>query len=524
MLSPVIQKLVDDLKNQSSKSGPTPGSEDVLIRVNKLTGKAGAFYEKIRYFVDYKEEHTIRRSAIERIIKRKVMLEIDNNVGLSLLEELVSGGYLPNDRIAEGLAKDVQRILNRFLLVKKHIGSKLLQNLKLKSRLINLAASEVDLFLFPRPNNDLLVNAFYGSIKNSIKYSGELSNIQFGRQVYVACRRLLLQEDDPTIFYSLWLKSVPTWASILTEADLAKTGVDFFVLIKNIVLEIEDPIRFQIQSKLRNQGLYFSVLKEIVDKYGAESEQVLTNEEHLDQSIASILDKKYHKENERIKKSGKRAIVYVFCTKLILAFIIELPYEIFYLHLVNYVAFVINILFHPTLLFGMTRNIKALGKKNTEKIIQGVHGVLHTGEMKKVSVKPSNSGILLDFTFFILYGVLFLVSFGFILWVLLLLGFNGVSILLFLMFLTFVSYFGLRIRYTAEKWRIRDEEEGTIALLWNLFTLPIVRMGRWLSVKFASINVFVFVMDFLIEVPFKLILATSDGFLSFLKEKRDETY
>ncbi|MDD5050513.1 MAG: hypothetical protein PHV93_02095 [Candidatus Pacebacteria bacterium] len=523
MLSPVIQKLVDDLKHKSSK-GPISGPEDALIRVNKLTGKAGAFYEKIRYFVDYKEEHTIRRSAIERIIRRKVMIEIDNNIGLSLLEELVSGGYLPNDRVGEDVAKDIQRILNRFLVVKKHIGSKLLRNLKLKSRLINLAASEIDLFLFPRPNDTLLVEAFYGSIKNAIKYSGELSNIQFGRQVYIACRRLLLQDDDPTIFYSLWLKSVPEWATISSEEDLRKMNVDFFVLIKNIILELEDPIRFQIQSKIRNQALYFSVLKEIVDKYGAETEQVFADTHHLDENIKTVLEKKNKKENERIKKSGKRAIVYVFCTKIILAFFLELPYEIFYIHFINYVALVTNILFHPFLLFLMTRGIKPLGDKNTKKITEGIHSVLYTGDVKKMYVKPSSSGILLNFTFFILYGVLFLVSFGIILWILISLGFNFVSILLFLLFLTFVSYFGLRIRYNAERWRIRDEEEGTIALLWNLFTLPIVRIGRWLSVKFASINVFVFVLDFLIEVPFKLVLATSDGFLSFLKEKRDETY
>ncbi|MDD5068998.1 MAG: hypothetical protein PHS53_00585 [Candidatus Pacebacteria bacterium] len=524
MFSPAIQRLVDDLKHQSGKTGSFGGSSDAFIKVNKLTGKAGAFYEKVRYFVDYKEEHTIRRSAIERIIKRKVMIEIDNNVGLSLLEELVGGGYLPNDRVGADVAKDIQRILNRFLIVKKHIGPKLLRNLKLKSRLINLAATEIDLFLFPRPNDNLLVEAFYSTVKGSIKYSGELSNMQFGRQLYIACRRLLLQDDDPTVFYALWLKSVPEWPVISSEADLQKLNIDFFVLIKNIILEIEDPIRFQIQAKLRNHGLYFSVLKEIIDKYGAESEQVLSDKHHLDGDISEVLDKKYKKENNRIKKSGKRAIVYVFCTKIILAFLLELPYELFYIHSVNYVAFVTNILFHPFLLFLMTRNIKPLGEKNTKKITEGIHKVLYSSDVKKMYVKPSTSGILLDTTFFLLYGLLFLVSFGCILWVLLSLGFNVVGILLFLTFLTFVSYFGLRIRYNAERWRIRDEDEKTLTLLWNVFTFPIVRMGRWLSVKFASVNVFVFVMDFLIEVPFKLVLATSDGFLSFLKEKRDETY
>ena len=96
----------------------------------------------------------------------------------------------------------------------------------------------------------------------------------------------------------------------------AGTGKTYTLL--KIIEELEDPIRFQIQGKLRNQAIYFSVLKEIVDKYGAESGQILDNEEYLDQNISSILEKKYLKENVRVKKSGRRAIVYVFCTKIFL--------------------------------------------------------------------------------------------------------------------------------------------------------------------------------------------------------------
>src|SRR5436853_482581 len=124
MLSKEIQSLVEKLKSDARHKHDL-SSDGAFIKVNRLATRAGAFYEKIRYFVDYKEEHTIRRAAIERIVRRKVMLESDKNVGLSLLQELVHGGYLPNDAISESVADDVQKILNRFLLVKEYIGSKL---------------------------------------------------------------------------------------------------------------------------------------------------------------------------------------------------------------------------------------------------------------------------------------------------------------------------------------------------------------------------------------------------------------
>lgn len=67
-------------------------------------------------------------------------------------------------------------------------------------------------------------------------------------------------------------------------------------------------------------------------------------------------------------------------------------------------------------------------------------------------------------------------------------------------------------------------DEGIAAALWGLITLPIVRAGRWMSGRFASINVFIFLMDFVIEAPFKMVLRGMDAFLGFLREKREETY
>ncbi len=124
--------------------------------------------------------------------------------------------------------------------------------------------------------------------------------------------------------------------------------------------------------------------------------------------------------------------------------------------------------------------------------------------------------------FFILYSIVFLISFGVVVYALHAFVLNIVSIALFMFFLALVSYFGLRIRYNAKRWQIVAGEEGALAFLWNLFTLPIVEVGRWLSIKFQAINIFVFIMDFIIENPYKLILKVSDAFVSFVKERREQ--
>jgi len=66
MLSGPTERLVVKLKSQKPIAAYSSG--DTFINVNKLTEKAGAAYEKLRYLIDYKDERHIRRSAIERII------------------------------------------------------------------------------------------------------------------------------------------------------------------------------------------------------------------------------------------------------------------------------------------------------------------------------------------------------------------------------------------------------------------------------------------------------------------------
>jgi hypothetical protein len=172
----------------------------------------------------------------------------------------------------------------------------------------------------------------------------------------------------------------------------------------------------------------------------------------------------------------------------------------------------------------MVRTIQRPDAKNTSKIIKGVYGALLGEPIKTKYVRPpvTSSGLLLAFG--ILYTILYGLSFGILLAVLLVLHFNVVSIILFLFFLTLVSYFGLRVRFNSKKWVIASDEESSLSLLWSFLTLPIIRTGRWLSRTFSSINIFVFILDFIVETPFKLVLGTFDAFIWFVKEKKEDQY
>ena len=51
--------------------------------------------------------------------------------------------------------------------------------------------------------------------------------------------------------------------------------------------------------------------------------------------------------------------------------------------------------------------------------------------------------------------------------------------------------------------------------------MPIILVGRWLSDNFSKINVFIFIFDFIIEAPFKVLVEIGEDWTKYVRERRD---
>ena len=96
MISEELKRLCENIHSQGDGA---PEEAGPYVTVEQLTGRFGVLYEKLRSLVDYKEQHVIRQSAIRRMLKRQLYLERKPNSGSALLRELVSSGYLPNNKV-----------------------------------------------------------------------------------------------------------------------------------------------------------------------------------------------------------------------------------------------------------------------------------------------------------------------------------------------------------------------------------------------------------------------------------------
>ncbi len=497
--------------------GPEEGGEEVpgpYVSVEQLTGRVGALYEKVRSFIDYKDYHTIRRGVIRRILKRHLYIERKPNSGAALLRELVSSGYLPNNKVPEAKAVEMQSITHKWMALEQEGLS--------ASLALDFASIELEQFLFPDSIKDVMVSSFYNAALSAVVYqTKDTRNSEL--ITYAACRRSLLSEDKSGLLYALLVRDVPEVLSTMrSDALLPGLASRVKASLRTAEVVATHPLVWKVAARLKNHALYYAVLIEIFRAYGKGAELVLDDELKLREVAESIVEKKQQQQQKLVSISGRRAVVYLLLTKVLLGLAFEWPYEHFILGSSNYIALATNAFFHPLLLLAMVYFVSK-EPKGVQRVVDGVCAVVQGKEMKQIFIKPPASST----TFFFVmcfYAALFVASFGAILWGLIALHFNVVSIILFFVFLTVVSYFGLRIRGSAKQWEPVRERPGTLGMVWNLFTFPIVNTGRWLSVRFSSVNVLVLFMDFLVEMPFKAFLNVFDASLSFIKEHRADTY
>src|SRR3989344_4440773 len=297
-----------------------------ILEVNKIIAKAATFYEKVRYLIDYREEHTIRRAAMERILKRRVFLEQQTHVGMTLLQELADGQYLEKGEGTEEAARDIDRIVWKYLNLIESARA----NGSISRSLISFAATEIDARLSPHQYavDEAAIEAFYQTMKGRVAVAG-VSEEEVNIQLYCAIWRSLVSADNERLSYALWILYMPEW----NQPDFNPQTIagKLSSVVASIQAAVRNQLQWQLAPKLKNESIYFHIIRDVVQHNGAAAEQILNSSSELEEYTRDFLEKKYERENKRIRSSGIRAVIYLFLTKMVVAILVEVPYEIFIL-------------------------------------------------------------------------------------------------------------------------------------------------------------------------------------------------
>jgi len=191
----------------------------------------------------------------------------------------------------------------------------------------------------------------------------------------------------------------------------------------------------------------------------------------------------------------------------------------------NYVSLSINIIFPAFLLFLIILLTRKPTSKNLDRVVEGIQELTYAEKIKTspyIIKRPIKRSRTVTGIFRLIYATTFIFSIYIVVRALETVAFSWVSIIIFLFFLAFVSFFSVRVKRNIKEFIIEQRKDSLADFLFDFFFMPIVAAGRWLSGKASKINVFVFIMDFIIEAPFKVFVEIAEDWTKYVKERKDE--
>ena len=317
----------------------------------------------------------------------------------------------------------------------------------------------------------------------------------------------------------------PNWINA-NENEIKAVAENVFALRARIQDQVFHPLAGQLNRIISRYTMFFSVLIDVIkeDPIGV-YDSFQKDPKSFPRKIKAVCAKRYKVANKRKWRASLRSIIYIFITKSIFALALEVPATEWFGQTINTFSLSMNIFFPPFLLFFIVMMTWTPGEENSQKIVQGIEEIIFQSEDKKEPYrlrKPVKRSKTLNAVFHLLYTVTFFLTFGAVIWILDQVGFNWISITIFLFFLALISFFSIRIRKGIKDLFILEPKESFASFILDFFYVPIVQVGKWLSEKFSKINVFVFILDFIIEAPFKVFVEIAEEWTKYVKERKDE--
>jgi len=518
--------LLDNLYSAAAKDQIVTREGEETIKVSVMTSAIAFMYEKLRTIVDYNEDHLLRKSAIFRILKRRFLGGGDYyKIAENVIKELISARYLENNKLPESIVVETAQVIEKYDLlytgVEKQKGIQ--AALGLYDWILNLAACEIEETIVPANKTRTLVRFMFDEIKARVQVvsSQTISEDEINLQLFLAVNRTLVKSDKPMLEYLILKLWYADWKN-----DYQLFLPQFIGQIYEIKAAINQQINHRLANKLlqvcRRYAMMIIILRDVIYNDFNNARALVDNPKQLESRIREVCQEKYVETKRRLKTQIGRAIIYVFLTKMLLALIVEIPFDMYLLHSFSWLAAAVNVTFPPFLMILIAATIRTPGEKNTKAMVKGIFEILESkGETQYVREPKRRNWFIWSLLNF-LYLLSFLIPFGLIIYLLNYIRFSVLSIVLFIVFFSVVSFFGVRIRRSARELNILKKKENILGEIFDFFTLPFIRMGRFLSLNFSKINIFVFILDFLFEAPLKFILQGIEEWLAFFKEKKED--
>ena len=536
------------------ETGDENGEDHIpKIKVSTLISKMAFYYEKIRNSVDYKEEYLLRKNAIERILRREIIIQgtfkfkkvESGEVSKHLLTDLIRAGYLPNDTIPESKIDEIALVIEKYIDLKTHSIQKIRpadylkkgdvnkanELLKIRNELatwiLAVTASDIEDRLMIGTVDKIATEYMYKEISNTLEIpEGSAYEKDLEIQVLLGIYRNYLKYDRDMLGRVL-LKYYEGDITKMDNRDIERIAHNMLKLRNVINSQLDHPLTSQINRISSRYTVFFTILKEVLSDGPEEVyNNIIKDPKSFPRHIKRVCERIYGSTRSKLWRAAIRSFVYILLTKSIFAILLEVPATKFLGEELNFFSLAINTSFPAILLVVVVAMTKKPNEENTAKIVDGINQIFFEESKSDYKIKlkkPSRRrSAIKNLIFGIVYAITFFISFGLVIWFLDKIQFSWVSMIIFMFFLAFVSFFTIRIRKSTKELIVIEPKESVFSLFSDFFYVPVIAVGKWLSEKFSKVNVFVFVLDFIIEAPFKMFVEITEEWTKYVKERKDE--
>lgn len=512
---------------QESKPVELP-EELPRVQTDTVSSSIATLYEQLRNTIDSTEQHLLRRNAIRRFLRRHVLvLGRAQRLGELLIRELIRSGYIPNDTFPERDVPNIENIIQKYISFSAEMRARVSAD---KSREIDrwsmaLAAAEIERSLYKPIREEALLQYAFETLKERIRWEDDAVSPQDrDMQLYIALHRAIFKSDAMLIEYHLLSSYYEGDWQKLTAQDAAHMA-DFALKWRTTISQcIDHPSSARLGLQVRRMVLPMRTLMDTAIEHPDDAIERLTDRDTFIRDIKSVMDG-YYKQNRRSqRRSTIRSILFIFITKMTLALALEIPYDLWINDSVKYLPLVVNVTFHPLLLFGLGTFVRFPGSENTKRVLRDLRATIledKTPQPYFVRLRSQRS-TLTQAALALFYILTFSISAGALVYGLTYFDFGLVGGGLFLFFLTLVTFVGIRLRTRARHYFVVRHNQTFYGTFFWFLGSPLVEIGRWFSAKFSQYNLFLFFFDIVLEAPLKTVTYGLEEWFRFARERTEE--
>jgi hypothetical protein len=516
-------------------------SKDPKIHVDEIASGVAQFYEKVRKIIDWKDDNVLRRGAIERILKRRLFPKIvlrsfkesdSPELAKTIVEELIRGGHLPNHEVPQSRIQSVSNVLSKYLYfleytVKSFGITDVKKGNNVTTFIIEIAACEIEEVLVRPVKEYGIINAMSKILYERIKVIPEdsLSPDLVLDMLRVSVQRKLYHLDDNYIIYMYLRRKFPNWSSF-SEQELRWFAENIATIKEDSEQYINSKVCKKFDEVVEEVDTVFLLLDDVFEglRENLESIEKSIQDENL---LLSLIEDNYKKRRISLKRRLRNSAIFstlsVLISNFVTFYILEVPIARLFYEEFNTLATIVDFVLPAVVMFMLIVFIKPPEDENLTRVLSATKDLLFVNsdfENYEVELNEDSSklGRFFAEVFYILLSLFLFCGIGYVFYIAQL-PITSVVYDTFMVAITFYAALGVRKKS-------KELEVGAHRnfgdLLFDVFTVPLAKIGGFLSSKWKEYNVVAIFTNYLVEIPFVAILDFIELWSKFMKDRKAE--